>query len=176
MGTGVQLWWVGGWELGTLQPWPGLAGSVRNRSCCLSPGLGLGDTLSFHFAPQIEPPSHHLSPEEVRIGILGRQAGAGNTVLGHWPQQGRGALLGRNPPPPAHRGCLVSVPAVQCWGQGGWGGLTLQWADGGPEVALLCLSGPCSMRKLSTPSCTAWVSLSPTMCARPLSCCGTCRR
>uniref|UniRef100_A0A452U172 Unc-13 homolog D n=1 Tax=Ursus maritimus TaxID=29073 RepID=A0A452U172_URSMA len=64
MGTGVQLWWVGGRKLGTLQPWPGLAGSVRNRSCCLSPGPGLGDTLSFHFAPQIEPPSHHLSPEE----------------------------------------------------------------------------------------------------------------
>lgn len=25
MGTGVQPWWVGGRELGTPQPWPGLA-------------------------------------------------------------------------------------------------------------------------------------------------------
>lgn len=33
-------------------------------------GLGLRDTLSFLLAPQIEPPSHHFSPEEVRIGVL----------------------------------------------------------------------------------------------------------
>lgn len=33
--------------------------------------LASRDTFSFHLAPQIEPPSHHFSPEEVRVGVMG---------------------------------------------------------------------------------------------------------
>lgn len=44
------------------------------------PGPGLSDTLSFHLAPQIEAPSHHFSPEEVRMECWGVQKG-GNSSL-----------------------------------------------------------------------------------------------
>lgn len=138
MGTGVRRWWVGGGELGTPQPRPGLACPGRRRRCCLSPGPSLGATLSSHLAPQIEPASHHLSPEEVRIGVLGRQGGAGNTVLGYWLRQvatrrgGGGGCwaLTRHAralwaPCPSF-GCAMLVPG---WA-GGWG-LALQWAAGG---------------------------------------------
>lgn len=41
-----------------------------------NPGPGLWDTLSFCLAPQIEPSSHHLSPEEVRIRVFWGYRGA----------------------------------------------------------------------------------------------------
>lgn len=54
---------------------------------------------------------------------------------------------------PCPYGHVVLVPGVA------GGTQTLWWC----AVTLLCLSGPCSTRKLSTPSCTDWASLSPTM-------------
>lgn len=79
-------------------PGPGLPGGLLWEQVCSPGGLEAGDPaalglgllgeepfllsepwsrpwghLSFHLAPQIEPPSHHFSPEEVRIRVLGRQ-------------------------------------------------------------------------------------------------------
>ena len=143
------------------------------------PGPGLWDTLSFCLTPQIEPSSHHLSPEEVRILVFRGYRGE----LGSGPASSQTApcplpRLGLNPLPSL---CMQTpgprfghVPWVPGWlvalrpCGGGW--------MGDPAVTLLCLSGPCSTRKLSTPSCTGWGSQSPTMWESPLSCCGTCRR
>lgn len=74
MGTGVWRWTVGGWAHTAL----GLGLLCEAPFLLSGDSPGLPDTLSFHLAPQIEPSSHHLSPEEVRSRVLGGgQKGAG---------------------------------------------------------------------------------------------------
>lgn len=62
-------------------------------------------------------------------------------------------------------GGLVPLPrGMWRWCQGLLVGLrpSAGWT-GVPEVTLLCVSGPCSTRRPSTLSCTAWESPSPAM-------------
>lgn len=56
--------------LGPPYPWPGsgLGGAVPVHLSLL---WASRDTLPFHFILQIQPPSHHFSPEQVRVRVLG---------------------------------------------------------------------------------------------------------
>lgn len=177
MGTGGQHRWLGGREVGGPAPWPGLLREpfLRPEACSRPRG-------HLVFSP--------LSPDRASIPSPlpgGGKNGSSGGAQGHTPgllakadgnSSGGGHVRVLNPAPPAHCGCLVPALGVQCWCWGGQWGSPCCGQTGFPEVTLLllCLSGPCSMRKLSTPSCTAWGSLSPIMCGRPPSCCSTCRR
>lgn len=69
------------------------------------------------------------------------------------------------PSPPLHvRGPRAPPRGMWRWCQGLLVGLrpSAGWT-GVPEVTLLCVSGPCSTRRPSTLSCTAWESPSPAM-------------